>query len=182
MLYGGSRQFLQGRPGCRRAQWRAVNGAEMPTPQTLRVHFSESSAADRCPGKPKACQTVAGGRAQRHPRVSNPTISRRPWRGRRTLASLQDAPILPTANRGSALRCDPRLLSANPPGTLRVEKARHIAPRCRTFAITGSAPVISNMESHVIAESRVHGVVALFPIRATEYGKNGPNNSSIAGR
>ena len=51
------------------------------------------SARDRCPGKLKACQTVAGGRAQRaqrHPRIAD-AIPPRPRRGRRILASLQDA-------------------------------------------------------------------------------------------
>src|SRR5579862_693109 len=58
----------------------------------------------------------------------------RPWTGRRIPASLQDA-IPPPAYRGSPLRCDPRLLSANPPG--------YKAPACGTTSpncVYGTAP------------------------------------------
>jgi len=83
---------------------------------------SESSASDRCPRKLKACRTVAGVRAQRHPR-SDSKISNRPRMGSQNSGIPPGCTDPPDCSTGS-------LRSAATPGyslpTLRVEKKKAV--------------------------------------------------------
>ena len=101
------------------------------------------------PRKPEACQMVAGGRAKRHPRIAR--ISHRPRRGRRTLASLQDARLHKPATGG--------LRYATTPGhsrpTLRVGGFPRTPEHPRTTKLAHALPRGGRREAEARAPSGV---------------------------